>query len=47
VTGTLKIVAIVLLGVWAARWLGEEEYGEMRFQRIINDYVSGKAAQGR
>lgn len=43
VTSALKVVTIVLLGIWAAKWLNEEEYGEKRFQRIINGYVGSKA----
>lgn len=44
-TGALKAVVLVVLSVWATKWLSEEEYGEKRIQRILRVYVSGKAAQ--
>jgi len=43
VTSALKVVSIVLLGIWAAKWPNEEEYGEKRCQRIISNYVGSKA----
>ena len=41
--GALKIGILVVLGVWAAHWLSQEEYGEKRFERIIRQYVEHKA----
>ncbi len=41
--GALKIAIFVVLGVWAAHWLSQEEYGEKRIVRIIHQYVEHKA----
>lgn len=41
--GALKVAVLIVGGIMAAKWLSQEEYGQPRYQRIMQDYVSHQA----
>ena len=41
--GALKIVVLVVGGIMAAKWLSQEEYGQPRYQRIMQNYIGSQA----